>query len=330
MRAAVAAGYGPPEVVRVTEVADPVPGDDELLVRVCATTVNRTDCGYRAAEPFFIRLFSGLTKPKRPVLGTEFAGIVEAVGSAVTNFDAGDRVFGWCEGSFGAHAELLTVSASSPVATIPSGLTFEQVAPATEGWHYAQADIRAAGIEPGQDVLVYGATGAIGSAAVQILVSLGATVTAVCATEQVPLVESLGPQRVIDRTVEDFTKSADTYDVVFDAVGKSTFGRCRRVLRPKGIYITTDLGPWWQNVILPLLTRVFRGRRVMIKPPKDDPGMAREVAAMMARGEFHPVVDRVFPLDQIVEAYEYVETGQKIGNVVIAVQDCDVDRLADG
>ena len=329
MRAAVADRYGPPEVVRVADVDPPTAASGELRIRVCATTVNRTDCGYRAAKPFFIRPWSGLRRPRSPILGTEFAGTVEAVGANVTSFAVGDRVFGYCEGVFGAHADVMTIDADAAVAPIPPGLSFAAAAPATEGWHYAMANIRAAEVHRDQDVLVHGATGAIGSAAVQILHSLGARVTAVCSGAHVELVAGLGADRVIDRDTEEFTDDAGTYDVVFDAVGKSTFGRCRRLLRPGGVFLTTDLGPWAQNPLLTVATRLLRAtplfghKRVLIGFPDDDPAMAEQVREMMEAGEFRPVIDRTYPLEEIVEAYRFVESGQKIGNVVIAVSNCD-------
>lgn len=323
MRAAIVETYGPPEVVRVAEAPAPSPGADELLIKVVATTVNRTDCGYRAARPFFIRVWSGLRRPTNPVLGTEFAGVIEAVGHDVTSFAVDDRVFGYCEGSFGAHAEYMTIAADAAVALMPSDMSFEQAAPATEGWHYAMANIRAAKVRSGQDVLVNGATGAIGSAAVQILHSLGASVTAVCSGEHLELVRGLGADRVIDRSVIDLTVVEGAYDVVFDAVGKSTFGICRQLLRPRGVYLTTDLGPWAQNPILALVTRPFGRRRVILGLPEDQEAVAAEVQEMMEAGEFQPLIDRTYPLEQIVEAYRYVETGEKVGNVVITVSTSD-------
>ncbi|MFJ8630782.1 NAD(P)-dependent alcohol dehydrogenase [Streptomyces sp. NPDC093568] len=231
MKAAVHSRYGPPAVVRVAEVDQPSVGDKDLLVRVHATTVNRTDCAYRAARPFFVRALTGLARPRRAVLGTEYAGVVEAVGGGVTSFSVGDRVFGYNEGAFGTHAEYLAVPHDGPVATMPAGMTFEEAAPGTEGAHYAMAFIRVARVRAGQEVLVYGATGAIGSAAVQFLKHHGATVTAVCGTAQLELVKGLGADRVVDHTAQDFTRDERRYDAVFDAVGMSTFGRCRRLLR---------------------------------------------------------------------------------------------------
>jgi NADPH:quinone reductase-like Zn-dependent oxidoreductase len=319
MKAAVHTRYGPPEVARISEVEKPAAKDNEVLVKVHATTVNRTDCGLRAAEPFVNRFFTGLIRPRVTVLGNEFAGEVEAVGSGVTSFEVGDRVFGYNGSRFGAHAEYLAIPEDGSVATMPANVTFEEAAPSTEGSHYALSLIRKAKIRSGQGVLVNGATGAIGSAAVQLLRRLGADVTAVCDTENVELVRGLGAGRVIDYTAEDFTKDEQTYDVVLDAVGKSSFGRCKRLLKPGGIYLSSDLGPLSQNPILALITPLFGGKRVMFPIPRDDQDMVRYFKGLVESGEFKPLIDRRYPLDQIVQAYRYVETGQKIGNVVISV-----------
>jgi NADPH:quinone reductase-like Zn-dependent oxidoreductase len=321
MRAAVRTRYGPPEVVRVAEVDKPAAGDGEVLVRVHATTVNRTDCGVRAARPFFYRLFIGLRRPRMRVLGTEFAGEVEAVGAGVTTFEAGDRVFGFEGTRFGAHAECLAMPETGLLATIPANLPYQEAAPCTEGVQYALSGIRAAKVRRGQDVLVNGATGAIGSAAVQLLRHLGANLTAVCGTEHLELVKGLGADRVIDHTAEDFTRDERTYDVVLDAVGKSSFGRCRRLLRPRGIFLSTDLGPLSQNPVLALVTPLFGRRKVMFPiPRRADRELAEDLRELVGTGAFRPLIDRRYPLDQIVEAYRYVETGRKVGNVVVVVR----------
>jgi NADPH:quinone reductase-like Zn-dependent oxidoreductase len=260
------------------------------------------------------------------VLGNEFAGEIEAVGRDVTSFLVGDRVFGYSglqHGSrFGAHAEYLAMPVGGSLATMPANLTDEQAAPGTEGAHYALTMIRTAKIQRGHDVLVYGATGAIGSAAVQLLKSLGAQVTAVCDTEHLELVRSLGADRVIDYTAEDFTKDEQRHEVVLDAVGKSSFFRCRRLLKPGGIYLSSDGGPLNQNLVLVLiapLVGVVGGRKVLFRVPRDDQEMVRQFKELLETGAFKPLIDRRYRLDQIVEAYRYVETGQKIGNVVINV-----------
>jgi NADPH:quinone reductase-like Zn-dependent oxidoreductase len=320
MKAAVHTSYGPPDVVRISEVDKPFAKDREVLVKVHATTVNRTDCGFRAAKPFIVRFFTGLLRPRVTVLGNEFAGEVEAVGAGVTTFEVGDRVFGFSGTRFGAHAEYLVMPEDGSLATMPAALTYEEAAPSTEGSHYALSLIRKAGIRRGHDVLVNGATGAIGSAAVQLLKQLGAEVTAVCGTEHLELVEGLGANRVIDYTGEDFTKDEQSYDVVLDAVGKSSFARCRRLLKPRGIYLSTDLGPWSQNPVLALLTPLLGGKKVLFPIPKEDQETVRYLKKQIESGAFKPLLDRRYPLDQIVEAYRYVETGQKIGNVVISVE----------
>jgi NADPH:quinone reductase-like Zn-dependent oxidoreductase len=319
MKAAVQTRYGPPDVVHVRDVPAPAPGEHELLVKVHATTVNRTDCGFRAAHPFVVRLFSGLRRPRRTILGNEFAGTVEATGTGVASFAVGDRVFGYCEGPFGAHAEYMTVRDDASVATVPDHVTFEQAAAATEGAHYALSFVRAAKVRAGQDVLVNGATGAIGSAAVQILKSLGVRVTAVCGSPNLELVRGLGADRVVDYTAEDFTRDAQRYDVVIDAVGKSSFGKCRRLLKPRGIYLSSELGPRLENPVLALVTPLFRGRKVMFPIPKHDQEMVRYFRGLLETGQFKPLIDRRYPLEQIVDAYRYVESGRKIGNVVIAL-----------
>jgi NADPH:quinone reductase-like Zn-dependent oxidoreductase len=343
MKAAVHTRYGPPEVVRISKLDRPTIKDNEVLVKVHATTVNRTDCGFRSGKPFIARLatsaftaaqvsgslakgtafVTGLFRPQTTVLGNEFAGVVEAVGSGVTSFKVGDPVFGYSGDQFGAHAEYVSIPEGGPVATMPSNLTYEEAAASTEGSHYALSLIRAAKIQSGQDVLVNGATGAIGSAAVQLLKSLGAKVTAVCGTENMELVRGLGADLVIDYTAEDFTKAEQTYDVVLDAVGKSSFGRCKRLLKPGGIYLSSELGPLSQNPVLALITPLFGGKRVMFPIPKHDQEMVRYFKELIESGQFKPVIDRTYPLDQIVEAYRYVETGQKIGNVVISVEPSD-------
>jgi NADPH:quinone reductase-like Zn-dependent oxidoreductase len=322
MKAAVHTSYGPADVVRIAEVDKPTPKDNEVLVKVHATTVNRTDCGFRAAKPFISRFFTGLFRPRATILGNEFAGQIEAVGAGVTSFKVGDRVFGFTGSRFGAHAQYLAMPEDGSLARMPASLTYEQAAPSTEGSIYALTQIRTARIQRGQAVLVNGATGAIGSAAVQLLKSLGANVTAVCGTEHVELVRGLGADRVIDYTAEDFTKDEQTYDVVQDAVGKSSFFRCRRLLKPGGIYLSSDAGPLNQNLVLVLITPlfgVFGGKKVLFRVPRHNQEMVRYFKELIESGQFKPLIDRRYPLDQIVEAYRYVETGKKIGNVVISV-----------
>jgi NADPH:quinone reductase-like Zn-dependent oxidoreductase len=319
MKAIIHTRYGPPEVAQLMEVDKPIPKDNEILIKVHATTVNRTDCGFRSAEYVVSRLFSGLLKPKQKTLGNEFAGVIESIGKGVTLFKSGDYVFGYNDKTFGAHAEYMTLNEQAAVTTMPIHLTFEQAAPITEGGHYALCDIRAAKVQAGQKVLVYGATGAIGSAAVQLLKHFGATVTAVCSTKHVDLVKSLGADLVIDYTMQDYTTTGDIYDFVFDAVGKTSFGKCKYVLKPKGIYISTELGKNGENIFYALTTPLFGKKKVLFPIPSISKEDVIFLKGLVETGQYKPVLDRTYRLDKIVEAYRYVESGQKIGNVVITI-----------
>lgn len=320
MNAAVHTRYGPPEVVTIRQIPRPEPKADEILIRVFATTVNRTDCGFRSAEYFISRFFSGLFRPKFTTLGCEFAGEIAAVGSAVKNFSPGQKVVGFNDIRFGGHAEYMTVNHNGAIGMMPTSLTYEEAAPMLEGSHYALCDIRAAGIAPGQRWLINGGTGAIGSAAVQLCAYFGAEVTAVCGTAHLDLVRSLGANRVIDYTKEDFTQSSVEYDVVFDAVGKSSFGRCSRILKSQGIYMSTELGPRFENPFLAIKSKFTSGKKVLFPLPTISKEDVAFIISLVEIGKFKPVIDRMYPLDRIVEAYRYVEGGQKIGNVVIRME----------
>ena len=317
MRAAVHARYGPPSVVAISDVPRPEPGATEVRIKMHAATVNRTDCAYRWGKPFLARAAYGPIRPRATILGNEFAGRIDAVGSRVSRFAVGDRVFGYCEGRFGAHAEYLVISETASLAPMPDNWTYSQLAPATEGAHYALSMITAAKILSGQRVLVYGATGGIGSAAVQLLRVLGAEVSAVCQIDNVQTVHDLGADRVIQ--TQDFADDDHTYDVIIDAVGKTSFGACRRLLTPRGIYLSSELGPHSQNPFLALATPLLRGRRVMFPIPTHNQEMVQYFRRLINAGQFAPLIDRTYPLERIVEAYQYVETGQKIGNVVLTI-----------
>jgi len=317
MKAAVHTKYGPPSVVQISEVERPSPGRAEVLIKVHATTVNRTDCAYRRGNPFLARVAYGPIKPRATTLGNEFAGRIETIGPGVDQFDVGDRVFGYNEGPFGAHAEYLVMPAKGSMATMPADSTYERMAPVFEGAHYALSMINGAKILSGQKVLVYGATGGIGSAAVQLLRNLGVEVTAVCHAEHIELVRHLGADRVID--LQNFPDDKHIYDLVIDAVGKTSFGACRHLLTSRGVYVSSELGPHSQNPFLALTTPLLRGRRVKFPIPRHNQEMVRYFKGLVESGRFTPLIDRTYSLDRIVEAYEYVETGQKIGNVVIVV-----------
>jgi NADPH:quinone reductase-like Zn-dependent oxidoreductase len=322
MRAVVHDRYGPPEVLRIEDVPDPVAGPGELLVRVHRSSVNRTDTGFRRADPFIVRFFAGLRRPRARVLGNEFAGVVEAIGDGVTRFAVGDRVFGVDQARFGANAELMITKETAPVATMPDGMTFDDGAAMCDGFVLGATALKGARVHAGQRILIYGATGAIGSSAVQLAHAWGAHVTAVADTSTLELIRSLGADEVIDRTQQDFTRNGQTYDIVFDAVGKLSFAKVRRSLVKGAPFVTTDLGRLWHVVPLVLLTAItgrLGTRRTLLPIPRYSKAHVEDLRGMWQEGRFRAVIDRHYPLDQIVEANRFVESGRKVGNVVIDV-----------
>jgi NADPH:quinone reductase-like Zn-dependent oxidoreductase len=319
MRAVVYDRYGPPEVQRLEDVKRPVPKADEVLIKIHATTVTRTDCGVRAGEPFIVRFFFGLLRPKQRILGTELAGEVEAIGAAVSQFAVGDAVFGSTSAfRSGTHAEFICMPESGPLAHKPAGMTFDEAAAVTDGAILALMCLEAAPVKEGQKVLVYGASGAIGTAGVQLAKYFGAEVTAVCNTKNVELVRSLGADDVIDYTANDFTRNGETYDVIFDAVGKHSFSRCKGSLKPGGAYVATD---GFQNLFLALWTRLGDKRVLFPIPPRYTKKNVLFLKELIEAGKYRAVIDRRYPLEQVVEATKYVETHQKTGNVVLTVSD---------
>ncbi len=324
MKAVVYDRYGPPEVLRLEDVERPVPKEDEVLIRVHATTVNRLDVHTREANrrsgmavSFLSRLVSGLSRPRQRILGSEFAGEVDAVGAAVREFTVGDHVFGNSGLRFGAHAEFMCVRENARIAHMPAGASFEEAAPVSDGAFNALWCLRVGNLQQGQRILIYGASGAIGTAGVQLAKYFGADVTAVCNTKNLELVRSLGADRMIDYTKEDFTKNGETYDVIFDAVGKHSFKRSKDSLKPGGIYLATD---GFRNLILALWTSRFGDKKVRFQLPpqyaKKDLVLLRE---LIEAGRYRAVIDRRYPLEDVVEAARYVETEQKTGNVVLIV-----------
>jgi NADPH:quinone reductase-like Zn-dependent oxidoreductase len=324
MKAIVYTKYGAPDVLKLEEVEKPTPNDDEVLVKVYATTVNRTDSATIRAIPFFARIVTGLFKPKKQTPGTEFAGKIEEIGKKATSLKVGDRVFGFDDQGSGAHAQYLKIYEDNAV-TIPTNITYEQAAASSEGAHYAYNMINKVNLKSGNKVLVNGATGAIGSAAVQLLKYFDVYVTAVCNTKNIELVKSLGADKVIDYTKEDFTKDGEKYNFVFDAVGKSSFAKCIVLLQPDGIYSSSDLGYMAQNIFLPIITPITSklpgqlGKKTIFPMPVDVRGSLLLIKKLIEEGKFKAVIDRTYSLEDIVEAYRYVEKGQKTGNVVINV-----------
>ena len=324
MKAIIYTKYGPPDVLKLKEVEKPTPGNNEVLVKVLATTVNRTDSATIRAIPFFARIITGLFKPKKQTPGTEFAGEIEEIGKDVTSIKVGDRVFGFNDQGSGAHAQYLKITEDNAVA-IPQNTSYEQAAASSEGAHYAYNMINKVDLKSGQKVLVNGATGAIGSAAVQLLKYFDVYVTAVCNSKNIELVKSLGADKVIDYTKKDFTKDEEKYNCVFDAVGKSSFAKCKPLLQSGGIYSSSDLGYMAQNIFLPIITPITSklpgqsGKKTIFPMPVDVRRSLLLIKKLIEEGKFKTVIDRSYPLEEIVEAYRYVEKGQKTGNVVINV-----------
>lgn len=315
MRAAVHERYGPPEVLRVQEVERPSPADDEVLVRVRASSVTRSDCGLRNAEYWFARIFTGLLRPKRTIAGMEFSGVVEDVGSSVTGFAPGHEVFGIKGGS---NADYVCVKASGVIAHKPAALSFEEAAVVADGGLSALTMLPALGPIEARHILVYGASGSIGTAAVQVAKHLGARVTAVCDTKNVEVLSSLGADDVVDYTREDWARLG-TYDGVFDAVGKSSFRKARRALRPGAAYVSTDLGFMWHAPLVILATRWIGSRKAKLGIARYRQADLLRLRKLIDAGAYRPVIDRTYPLEEIVEATKYVELRQKTGNVVLTI-----------
>lgn len=330
MRAVVYDRYGPADVLRVEDVARPVPTDDEVLIKIHATTINRTDCAIRGGADFITRLgysvittgnpFKALRRPATRILGGELAGEVVAAGVGVTEFAVGDRVFGVNPASYGAHAEYVCVRRSAPIARMPDNISFAEAAAIPDGGLLALGCLRKVKLQQGQRILIYGAAGAIGSAGAQLAKhSFGAHVTAVCSTRHVELARSLGADEVIDYTRDDFTKNGETYHVIFDAVGKHHFRRCKGSLERGGRYIATD---GWENMWLALWTARVGHKRVMLDIPphyrQQDVAFLKE---LIEAGKYRAVIGRRYPLDHIAEASRYVETQRKTGSVVLVVGD---------
>jgi len=322
MKAAVITRYGSPDVIKILDAPKPTPAADEVLVRVHAATVTRTDCGELRAHPYFSRLFYGLRRPNRMIFGIDFAGEVEAVGVAAAAFKLRDRVFGMCPSrKNGAQAEYVAVP-ERLVASMPARARFDE-AVVCEGAFYATVVLQRIVLKAGQSILIYGASGAIGTALVQLAKSAGAAVTAVVAARQLELVKTLGADRVLDYTAEDFTDLGERFDFVVDAVGKTSFFRCRRLLKPGGVFAATDLGPWWQNLALMMWSSISGRNRVVIAAPRRIDGFVASLKTLMEAGQFRAIIDRKYPLAAIADAYRYVETGQKVGIVVIDVAAAD-------
>ena len=322
MKAIVYTKYGPPDVLQLKELEKPTPSDDEVLIRIDAAAVSTTDCDVRKGDPF-IRLAFGLIRPKKTILGTEFAGEIEAVGKDVKRFREGDQVFAATGTGFGAHAEYICLPEEGALAIKPANTTYAEAAAICEGALTALPFLRDKGhIQSGQTILINGASGAVGTAAVQLAKYFGAEVTGVCSTTNIELVKSLGADKVIDYTKEDFTRTGQTYDIIFDTVGKTSFSRCKGSLKQRGIYLEAAVvlaifpQVLWTSMIGSKKARIAAtGLRPASEKTKD----LLFLKELIEAGEIKPVIDRRYPLEQIPEAHRHVEKGHKKGSVVITV-----------
>ena len=322
MKAAVRSKYGLPGDLTIKELDIPTPEDDEVLIRVHATTVNRSDCHVLSGKPFFMRFFTGLFKPRASIIGSDFTGEIAATGSAVQSFKVGDKIMGFGGGlGCGSHAQyflLPELKAIKTMVMMPSNVNYEQAAACLEGAVYAAIQVIGSTPLAGQKAMVYGASGAIGSAYVQFFKSFGVSVTAVCKMEQAPLMRSLGAEKIIDYTKQDFTKDDERYDMIFDAVGKTSFITCKKLMKKHGIFGSSG---GLINFLWILVTPLFGGKKVVFHFSTRIREALEFIKGLIEKGKFSPVIDRKYPLEKIAEAYSYVASGQKIGNVIITMND---------
>lgn len=319
MKASVNTIYGPPEVLSIKEIEKPQPKKNEVLVKIHATTVNRTDTGFRNPEYFLVRIFGGFFKPRNKILGTEFSGVIEALGPEVKQFKAGDSVFGLSTFKFGTHAEYICIPEHKSIALKPNNYSYEEAAAVCDGLMLGINFVRNIDKSKRNKILVNGATGSIGSSVVQLAKYYGAEVTAVCNTKNLELIKSLGADSLIDYLKEDFTKSNEQYDFIFDTVGKSSFFKCKHLLKTKGVYISSELGYLSQNVFLALWSLLFGNKKVKFPIPTDSKKDILLFKEIIESGKYKAIIDKIYKLEDIVEATRYVETGEKTGNVVISI-----------
>ena len=319
MKAITRSKYGGPEVLKITDVPIPEPTAEQVLVSVHYTTVSRTDCGILWGAPFVFRLFIGLRAPRLKITGSDFAGEIVAIGSAVKKYKVGDRVFGFNDEGLQSHAAYLVINENEALAKIPDNTTFQAAAASAEGAHYALNYVLSQKMQADSRVLVNGGTGAIGSASIQLLKSIGAYVVATAPTAHVEKVKLLGADQVIDFQNTDFTQCGQEFNFVLDSVGKSEWRKCKPLLLPGGKYLSSELGPNAENIYLPILTS-FRSRQVKFPVPVNRKRSINHMAALLGQGVFHPLIDREYTPEDIAQAFEYVNSGKKIGNVLLNLQ----------
>jgi NADPH:quinone reductase-like Zn-dependent oxidoreductase len=321
MKALYRETYCGPEGLSVKEVPVPIPGDEDILLQVKAFTINRTDLGVLTGKPYVMRLFCGLLKPHYAVTGTDFAGVVAETGSRVTGIKKGDLIWGFHDNACASHAEFMLVKPGMAYNKLPQGIDLVKIVACAEGAHYARNFIRKVKLSKGMSVFVNGASGAIGSATVQLLRSMHSDLRIVASTRSDNLSATLerGANRVIDYEKENFTLITESFDVVFDSVGKSCFSACKSILKPGGIYISSELGPYWQNLYLPMFTKIRGGRKVKFPFPVNIKQSLNLLQNLFLERKFNPLIDRVISIEEAPENFAYVNSGQKLGNVVVAL-----------
>lgn len=316
MMAAVRREYCSPHEIAIESINKPIPSADEVLVKVIATTINRTDCAILTGKPFLImRLLLGIRRPRKMILGTDFAGEIIAIGKNVQSFKIGDKVFGFIDTGAESHAEYLTTTEEN-LFSIPDTIDYKQAAASLESANYAYAFIKRVHIQQGQSILINGATGGIGSALLQFVRQYDVNITATCNTKNIELIKSLGADKIYDYTQEDFTNYDDTYDFIFDAVGKSTFGKCKPLLKENGVYISSELGPYAQNLFLPLWTSLSNKKVVFPRPFSKQMSISY-IRNLLETGKFKPILDRAYSMEDIADGYSYLLSGRKTGNVLL-------------
>ena len=318
MKVSIRKKYCSPNQIKIENIERPVPQDREVLIKVYATTVNRTDCANLTAKPFIMRFVLGFFKPRKIILGTDFAGAVISIGENVKSYRTGDKVFGFIDTGAESQAEY-TIITEENLFSIPEKIDYKQAAASLEGANYAYTFIHKVNIQSDQNILINGATGGIGSALLQFVKQYDVRITATCNTKNIELIKFLGADKIYDYTKEDFTCDNDKYDFIFDAVGKSTFGKCKPLLKEKGIYVSSELGPYSQNVFFPLLTSISN-KKVIFPIPYSKQKTIPYIINLLEKGKFKPVIDREYLLEDISKAYEHVIAGQKTGNVLIKVE----------
>ena len=323
MKAVISTGYGGPDVLQIQTVDKPIPADNEVLVKVKATPVTTAGTMMRTGFPLIGRLFMGLTKPKNAISGTGFAGVIESVGANVNQFNSGDRVFGESLETFGTHAEYVTIKEDGIISIMPENLSYEEACVVGDG-HITSLNFlqKIAAIQPGQHLVIIGASGSLGTAAVQLAKHFGATVTGICSTTNVEMVKKLGADFVIDYTHSDFTKNGDTYDVIYDTVGKSSFSKCKNSLTENGLFISPVLG--FSTLIQMLRTSLFGKKKVLFSatgmlPVSTIRDFLKEIKELMSMKKLQSVIDKRYSLDQISDAHRYIDLGHKKGNVVLTI-----------